>query len=108
MFNTDAPVCRPGQIKIYRVDLNTQLEIPCDLEANPSDVQFIWKFKYSDGKSIKISDHLITTKNTTSIVQYSPSSEDDYPTLICAGSNDVGVQEKPCIFNLISTGNINY
>lgn len=38
------PVCRPGQPKVFGVARHESAKIACELEANPTDVEFIWKF----------------------------------------------------------------
>ncbi|KAF2880735.1 hypothetical protein ILUMI_25435 [Ignelater luminosus] len=96
-----APVCRPGQTKIHRVAIYNLAEIPCELEANPTNVQFTWKFKYNDGNTVKLPDHFITSEGTNSTVHYTPSSEDDFPALICSGRNEVGEIDDPCVFHLL-------
>lgn len=94
-------MCRPGQTKIHRVAVHNRAAIPCELEANPANVQFTWKFKYNDGNTVKLPEHFITSEGTNSTVDYTPTSEDDFPALICSGRNEVGEIDDPCVFHLL-------
>ncbi|KAF5299116.1 hypothetical protein FQR65_LT09474 [Abscondita terminalis] len=96
-----APQCRPGQTKIYRTALHNRVEIRCELEANPADVEFTWRFKYNDGNVVNLPENFITSDGTNSTIYYSPSSEDDFPTLICSGKNKIGEGEDSCVFHLL-------
>ncbi|KAK3891795.1 hypothetical protein Pcinc_004335 [Petrolisthes cinctipes] len=39
-----------------------------------------------------------------SSLRYTPTTEFDYGTLLCWGTNDVGQQRRPCIFHIVPTG----
>ncbi|XP_031341618.1 nephrin-like [Photinus pyralis] len=96
-----AAVCRPGQTTIYRTSVQNRVEIRCELEANPPDVEFTWKFKYNDGNIVNLPENFITSEGTVSTIYYTPSSDDDFPTLICNGKNSIGETEDACIFHLL-------
>lgn len=98
------PTCRAGQAKIHRIALQARAEVRCQLEANPPDVQFTWRFKYNDGNTVDLPEHFITSEGLESTVHYTPSSIDDYPTLICIGQNSQGKIENPCTFHLQPPG----
>jgi hypothetical protein len=44
------------------------------------------------------------SKGTSSIVSYTPMTELDYGTLLCAATNKIGKQKFPCIFHIIAAG----
>ncbi|GLV36591.1 sidestep VIII [Carabus blaptoides fortunei] len=92
-----APVCRPGQPKVFGVARQETARIPCELEANPQDVQFTWKFNNS-GETIDIPQSHIATDRTRSIAAYTPMTELDYGTMLCWGKNEIGVQKDPCVY----------
>lgn len=46
-FPADAPVCRPEQVRIFGVAREEVAQITCEVEANPNDVDFTWKFNNS-------------------------------------------------------------
>ncbi|KAF5301906.1 hypothetical protein FQA39_LY10561 [Lamprigera yunnana] len=95
------PQCRPGQTKIYRTVLHNRAEISCELEANPRDVEFTWRFKYNDGNIVNLLGNFIASEGTKSTIHYTPSNEDDFPTIICSGKNSIGETEDFCIFHLL-------
>ncbi|KAK4885048.1 hypothetical protein RN001_001319 [Aquatica leii] len=101
-----APVCRPGQPKIYGVARQEIAEIRCELEANPTDVQFTWKFNNTDNSilTVDLPQNLIVNDRARSIASYQPMTERDYGTLLCSGTNEIGDQREPCIFYINPAG----
>lgn len=98
-----APVCRPGQPKVYGVARGELAKIPCELEANPTDVQFLWKFNNS-ADIIDIPQNQVSVDRARSIVGYKPFTEMDYGTLLCWGSNEIGIQKEPCVYYVNPAG----
>ncbi|XP_065167530.1 hemicentin-2-like isoform X4 [Atheta coriaria] len=98
-----APVCRPGQQKVYGAARQEIVRITCELEANPTDVQFIWKFNNS-AETIDIPASHVATEKTRSTAAYTPMTELDYGTLLCWGKNEIGVQKDPCVFYINPAG----
>ncbi|KAK9874036.1 hypothetical protein WA026_002389, partial [Henosepilachna vigintioctopunctata] len=98
-----APVCRPGQPKIFGVARHETARILCELEANPPDVQFVWKFNNSAG-TVDIPQNQIHTEKARSTAAYKPVTELDYGTLLCWGKNEIGVQKEPCVFYINPAG----
>lgn len=98
-----APVCRPGQPKVYGVARNEPARIPCELEGNPTDIQFTWRFNNS-GDAFDIPQSQIYTDRGRSVASYTPMTELDYGTLLCWGSNEIGVQKEPCVFYINPAG----
>ncbi|KAF2892420.1 hypothetical protein ILUMI_13758, partial [Ignelater luminosus] len=101
-----APVCRPAQPRIYGVARQETAEIRCELEANPTDIQFTWKFNNSDNSALTVDlpQNLITTDRARSTASYQPMTERDYGTLLCGGSNEIGDQKEPCVFYINPAG----
>ncbi|XP_049821876.1 titin isoform X1 [Aethina tumida] len=97
------PVCRPGQPKVFGVARQETARILCELEANPTDVQFIWKFNNSAG-TLDIPQSQIFTEKARSTVSYKPMTEYDYGTLLCWGKNEIGMQREPCVFYINPAG----
>ena len=79
------------------------VQITCELDANPRDVVFSWKFN-NTVEAVDIPFELISTEAVRSIVSYTPSSEIDYGTLLCSGTNDQGTQAEPCVFHVVPAG----
>ncbi|KAB0805653.1 hypothetical protein PPYR_02623 [Photinus pyralis] len=101
-----APVCRPGQPKIYGVARQEIAEIRCELESNPTDIQFTWKFNNTDNNllTVDLPQNLIATDRARSTASYQPMTERDYGTLLCSGSNEIGDQREPCVFYINPAG----
>ncbi|CAH0550162.1 unnamed protein product, partial [Brassicogethes aeneus] len=71
------PVCRPGQAKVFGVARQEVARIPCELEGNPTDIQFVWKFNNSAG-TLDIPQSQVFTEKARSVVSYKPMTEYDY------------------------------
>lgn len=90
--------------------------VACEVEANPTNVQFFWKFNNSDNSALMLDmpQNLVNSDKTKSTLLYTPMTEHDYGTLLCKGSNKVGQQRDPCVFyinpagNFISVGNLHF
>ncbi|XP_035894602.1 uncharacterized protein LOC118504344 isoform X3 [Anopheles stephensi] len=99
-----APVCRPGLVTTYNVGRNELAKIVCELEANPSNVTFTWKYNTSVSESLDIPASEVLSDRTKSVAHFKPVTEKDYGTLLCWGRNEIGAQTEPCLFNLIPAG----
>lgn len=96
-------MCRPGQNKVFGVARHETARILCELEANPTDVQFIWKFNNS-ADIFDIAQNQIYTERTRSTAAYKPMTEADYGTLLCWGRNEIGMQKEPCVYYINPAG----
>ncbi|XP_054010328.1 hemicentin-2-like isoform X6 [Hylaeus anthracinus] len=94
------PVCHQGQVKAYGMARQETMKIPCELEANPSDVSFTWKFN-NTMEAIDIPQSQVTSERTRSTVSYTLMTEMDYGTLLCWGTNDQGTQLEPCVYHIV-------
>ncbi|XP_055605668.1 uncharacterized protein LOC129753845 [Uranotaenia lowii] len=99
-----APVCRPGLVTTYNVGRYEQAKIVCELEANPTEVAFVWKHNTSVAENLDFPAAQVTSEQAKSILRFKPISESDYGTLLCWGTNEIGAQTEPCVFNLIPAG----
>ncbi|KAH6930233.1 hypothetical protein HPB50_012142 [Hyalomma asiaticum] len=98
-----APVCKPGQKRIYGVSQMDSVSVHCELEADPGDVTFHWRFNSSSsGKRIDLASY--SHAQTRSTAMYSPQSSDDFGYLLCWGANEVGKQLNPCNFTVVPAG----
>lgn len=91
----------PGQKRVYGVAKHEQINITCEVDADPDDVTFRWIF---NNTSETLDFITFTTLSTTSIASYIPRSKMDYGTLSCWGRNSIGVQRQPCIFSIVPAG----
>ncbi|XP_011863325.1 PREDICTED: hemicentin-2-like isoform X5 [Vollenhovia emeryi] len=94
------PVCQHGQTKVFGVARQETARIPCELEANPSEVSFTWKFN-NTMEAVDIPQAHVTSDRTRSTASYTPMTELDYGTLLCWGSNDQGTQLEPCVYHIV-------
>ncbi|XP_011703476.1 PREDICTED: nephrin-like isoform X4 [Wasmannia auropunctata] len=97
------PVCQPGQTKVFGVARQETARIPCELEANPPEVSFTWKFN-NTMEAVDIPQAHVTSDRTRSTASYTPMTELDYGTLLCWGSNDQGTQLEPCVYHIVPAG----
>jgi len=81
-------------------------KIPCEVEANPTSVNFTWKFNTSDSDLSDIPPHHVMVDKTRSVAHYTPKTEADFGTILCWGENEIGMQKDPCVFLLTPAGNI--
>ncbi|XP_042207122.1 nephrin-like [Homarus americanus] len=98
-----APVCRNPQMTYHGAARYEQVNIPCHLDAHPKPVSFRWTFNNS-GESVDIPQEHIHVKPSESTVSYTPNTELDYGTLLCWGTNAVGLQRRPCVFHVFPAG----
>jgi len=105
-FNLDVkylPVCVPEGVKVYGVAKEENVRIRCQVAANPSNLTFRWTFNNS--AEIKdVDKNKFTINNSISLFSYKPERELDYGTLMCWSRNDIGEQQKPCVFHIIAAG----
>lgn len=72
---TVAPLCRPGQVHIYNVARQETAKVICELESNPNDLNFTWKFNNTIAESIDLPASLIAVDRAKSIAHYTPMVE---------------------------------
>ncbi|XP_050669557.1 hemicentin-2-like [Leptidea sinapis] len=96
-----APVCGFSSPQVVGAALDESLHVRCAVHADPTDVTFLWQFNNS-GESFNVSPARYDTVNgSTSELRYTPASERDYGALTCRGTNTVGRQEQPCVFQIV-------
>ncbi|KAF7397237.1 hypothetical protein HZH68_008459 [Vespula germanica] len=100
-----APTCKLNQTKFHGVAKQEKANISCQVEANPTEVQFRWTFNNS-AESIDVAAGHIARAGTSSIVSYTPMTELDYGTLLCWATNRIGHQQVPCVYHIIPAGEL--
>ena len=81
--------------------LNSQVEILCQVDANPdSALSFHWVFNTSQ-EMIDIQQDQMRLNGSSSTVEFIPRTEMDYGHLLCWAENDIGRQISPCVFQLV-------
>ncbi|XP_037944821.1 uncharacterized protein LOC119677515 isoform X2 [Teleopsis dalmanni] len=99
-----APLCRAGQRTTYSSGRHETVKVACEIEANPTEASYIWKFNASLGETIDIPASLIAVDRGRSIAHYTPMTENDYGTLLCWASNEIGDQSEPCVYTITPAG----
>ncbi|KAM7345206.1 sidestep VIII [Cochliomyia hominivorax] len=99
-----APVCRHGQRVVYSTGRHETVKIACEIEANPPETAYVWKFNATLGETIDIPASLIAIDRGRSIAHYTPMTENDYGTLLCWASNEIGDQTEPCVYTITPAG----
>nr|XP_049704446.1 synaptogenesis protein syg-2 [Helicoverpa armigera]XP_049704448.1 synaptogenesis protein syg-2 [Helicoverpa armigera] len=96
-----APVCGETSPQVVGAALDEALRVRCSVHADPADVTFLWQFNNS-GESFNVSPARYGTVNgSISELRYTPASERDYGALTCRGTNTVGRQAQPCVFQIV-------
>ncbi|XP_029173199.1 nephrin-like isoform X1 [Nylanderia fulva] len=97
-----APVCTLKEVTIIGASLEESVKVRCEVDADPSEVDFFWEFNNS-GENFEVTGQARFDGNngTMSELIYTPQSERDYGALTCKGRNAIGKQETPCIYQVI-------
>ncbi|XP_076325207.1 nephrin-like isoform X2 [Tachypleus tridentatus] len=96
-----APTCRIGQKSVYGAARHETVKIFCDVDADPSDVKFQWRFNNTK-EVLDVTTFESDEKRSTAT--FSPRGDGDYGTILCWGKNSVGIQKEPCAFKLVPAG----
>ncbi|XP_022256057.1 carcinoembryonic antigen-related cell adhesion molecule 1-like [Limulus polyphemus] len=96
------PICDPQQRSVYRTGINEPVQVICKLKSDPTNVTFSWVFNNSYDNYEVFS--FTSQGTTTSTATFTPKSKYEFGTLICFGTNNVGMQKKPCTFSVIPAG----
>ncbi|XP_062545829.1 nephrin-like isoform X2 [Armigeres subalbatus] len=95
-----APVCGHERVVLIGASKNENMEILCEIYADPPARSFHWRFNNS-AEILDVDSHRYSNHGNFSVLQYTPVSEQDYGTLSCWASNEIGVQTEPCLFHVI-------
>lgn len=101
---TDAPVCIQEREELFGALKQETVTLRCQVDANPALVTFHWTFNNS-GDLTEVPAHRFTNELSSSRLNYTPQSDMDYGTLSCWGTNEVGHQRIPCVFQVVAAGN---
>lgn len=92
------------EVTIIGASLEESVKVRCEVDADPSEVDFVWEFNNS-GENFEVAPAKFDGNNgTTSELVYTPESERDYGALTCWGRNAIGKQEAPCVYQVIPAG----
>ncbi|KAK7068112.1 hypothetical protein SK128_027626 [Halocaridina rubra] len=96
-----APICRSGQKVVYGGGKHEEINITCSVEAHPEPTNFRWAFNSSSEVVDIPSSRFWVIGKGRSQASYIPRTHMDYGNLLCWANNEVGRQQKPCIFHVI-------
>ncbi|XP_040167600.1 uncharacterized protein LOC120902697 [Anopheles arabiensis] len=97
------PLCATDKIVSIGVSLDETITVSCDIITHPLASKFYWRFENSE-EVLEIEQHRFSSNGSSSQLHYTPASEQDYGTLSCWGTNEIGTMAEPCIFHLIAAG----
>lgn len=103
VYFSDAPICYPIQSAEYGVGRGEEVSVTCQVEANPPNVEFTWKFN-NTSTSMNLLKELIITDGTRSTAVFTPVTEFDYGVLSCWAQNSLGFQKNPCTYKIVPAG----
>ncbi|XP_063231784.1 protein turtle homolog A-like [Bacillus rossius redtenbacheri] len=98
-----APACREEREELLGALKHETVSLKCEVDANPPPASFHWTFNNS-GDLAEVPASKFTASGGVSRLNYTPASDMDYGTLACWGSNAVGHQRAPCIFQVVAAG----
>ncbi|KAK8394336.1 hypothetical protein O3P69_006501 [Scylla paramamosain] len=99
-----SPICSSASTTVYRAALGEEILIPCRVLSHPPNVTFSWTFMNALTEHERVPGDRVTWKGLVSRLRYLPEKPQDYGTLHCWASNNVGNQESPCIFSVKPAG----
>lgn len=104
IMTTDKPVCKPNQKTVYGAGRNEDIQVVCEVDANPEPESFKWSFNHSQEPIPDKKYSVVDKRRGISILTFTPLTEMDFGYLTCSASNRVGKQVSPCIFQVIPAG----
>ncbi|XP_045126119.1 neural cell adhesion molecule 2-like isoform X2 [Portunus trituberculatus] len=99
-----SPICSSSSTTVYRAALGEEIVIPCIVLSHPPNVTFSWTFMNALTEHERVPGDRVTWNGLVSRLRYLPEKPQDYGTLHCWASNNVGNQDSPCIFSVKPAG----
>ncbi|XP_052756546.1 hemicentin-1-like [Galleria mellonella] len=99
-----APMCKVfNDGEVYGALKQETVQLLCTVDSSPPPTSFSWTFNNS-GETIQLSPNLYTVSGYTSTLNYKPTTDMDYGSILCTASNVVGKQGVPCLYKLVAAG----
>ncbi|GFR28527.1 uncharacterized protein TNCT_260051 [Trichonephila clavata] len=96
-----APVCKQSDPKVYGVARTEIVNVTCEVEADPADVNFRWALN----NTLEVVNlQKWWSEGSRSVLSYTPRTLAGYGLLLCWGSNVIGGQRDPCVARIIPAG----
>ena len=99
-------LCVSGQKILYGAARHEQVNVLCEVEADPAEVVFNWSYN-GTGEPHRLdaaSLNFDSSGSLSSIGRYTPHTEFDYGTVFCWAHNSVGPQSAPCAYSIVAAG----
>ncbi|GBM14903.1 hypothetical protein AVEN_213253-1 [Araneus ventricosus] len=96
-----APTCKASQKNLYGVARGEDVNITCEVEADPREVSFRWALNNSV-ENVEL--YNFTSKGTRSVLTFTPRTMLEFGAVLCWGQNVVGMQKEPCVARIIPAG----
>ncbi|RWS23889.1 B-cell receptor CD22-like protein, partial [Leptotrombidium deliense] len=101
-----APECSENQRTYYGLFGDKKVNIVCELNANPSNIEFEWYLDDTnsvDENSVNLSLLPIANQKSKSFAVYESSDNFavNFTRIHCLGKNRIGVQREPCTYIII-------
>ncbi|XP_055540205.1 uncharacterized protein LOC129726939 isoform X1 [Wyeomyia smithii] len=93
------PVCGREKTVLIGASKNENVEILCEIYADPPARSFHWRFNNS-AEILTVDSNRYSNYGNYSVLPYTPVTEQDYGTLSCWASNEIGTQSEPCLFQV--------
>ncbi|XP_055600251.1 nephrin-like [Uranotaenia lowii] len=94
------PACANEKVALIGASKNENVEILCEIYADPPARSFHWRFN-NTAETLEVDSHRYSNGGNFSVLHYTPVTEQDYGTLSCWASNEIGTQGEPCTFQVI-------
>ncbi|XP_023032216.2 uncharacterized protein LOC6643568, partial [Drosophila willistoni] len=95
------PICKHSdRVILTGASKDETVEVVCEIQADPPPRTFRWKFNNS-GETLDVGSERFSVNGSRSILKYTPVTDQDYGTLSCWASNEVGTQQHPCLFQVV-------
>ena len=91
---------------MYGVARNENVEISCEVDANPEPDAFKWSLNHSQEPFQEKALPIIDRKRGLSILVYTPRNDMDFGYVTCTATNRVGTQSTPCHYQIIPAGKV--
>lgn len=99
-FPTDGPECQRSSPLVLGAPIHHRLNVTCHVSAYPPPARFSWALRSSVGL-LQVPQDMITSRDTTSWISFTPSAPEDYGELLCWAHTRTGRrQEVPCVARL--------
>ncbi|KAG8182360.1 hypothetical protein JTE90_010125 [Oedothorax gibbosus] len=96
-----SPVCKQADPKVYGVARTENVNVTCEVEADPPDVNFRWSLN-NTLETVNLQKWW--SEGSRSVLSYTPRTLAGYGLLLCWGSNAIGGQREPCVAKIIPAG----